>query len=166
MNVYFWSEGNNCWNQRMKDDDVDAQFVFRRLYKQTYRNKKFFDLLQSVTHSHIRFSRRREHLDQHVKIFVKVMILCLTALSQFFFLLAKAFEKRKITHLQASAIPVEVQELKYIFLLLIKKKKKKKKKIYIYIYIYIYNYIKMCKKIKNWPFSSFEISRSGHRGRK
>ncbi len=159
MNVYFWSEGNNCWNQRMKDDDVDAQFVFRRLYKQTYRNKKFFDLLQSVTHSHIRFSRRREHLDQHVKIFVKVMILCLTALSQFFFLLAKAFEKRKITHLQASAIPVEVQELKYIFFIINKKKRKKK-------CTYIHNYIKMCKKIKNWPFSSFEISRSGHRGRK
>lgn len=83
-------------------------------WNKTHRNKEFFNLLQSVTHSGIRFGRRCEHLDQHMEIFVKVMILCFSALSQFFFLLTD--EKRNIyTHLHTFAALVKVQESEMFF---------------------------------------------------
>lgn len=96
--MYFWSQGNKHFNQ------VTANMLMlsfcsadrTHICVQTYRDKEFFDLLQSMTHSRIRFGGGSEHLDQHVKIFVKVIILCLSTLSKFFFLLTQEYEKINI----------------------------------------------------------------------
>lgn len=46
----------------------------------TYWYEKLLDLLQSVTHPGVGLSRRGEHLDEDVQVFVQVVIFGLAAL--------------------------------------------------------------------------------------
>lgn len=52
----------------------------------TYRNKKLFDFLQCVAHPGVGLGRWGEHLDEHVQVFVQVLIFGLAALPQLFLL--------------------------------------------------------------------------------
>lgn len=53
----------------------------------TYGNKELLDFLQRVTHPGVGLSRRGEHLDEDVQVFVQVVIFGLAALPQLFFLI-------------------------------------------------------------------------------
>lgn len=68
----------------------------------TYWDEKFLDLLQSVTHPCIGFSRRSKHLDEDVQVLVQVVVLGLAALPQLLFLMERERSRfvAQVIHLQ------------------------------------------------------------------